>query len=220
MFQTELTERLHDAADTITPDRWIQGEGRLDDQHCAHGAVMRACNTQTADAHIVRAVMRHWGLSEEWNDAGGRTAGEVRDAMLAHKISDDDLAETFGPQWEQVVALVRRAATLTTAEADGLVAARNAAGAAARDTARAAARDTARNAAWDAAGAAARDTARVAAWDAAGAAARDTARNAARALVVRDLIGQGAFTQAYYDTLTRPWREVVGPVHPDDGPLS
>ena len=54
-------------------------------------------------------------------------------------------------------------------------------------------------AAWDAAGAAA--------WDAAGAAARD----AARALVVRDLI-----TTDQYDTLTRTWREVIGPIHPDD----
>ena len=46
-----------------------------------------------------------------------------------------------------------------------------------------------------------------AAWGGAGAAAGD----AARALVVRDLI-----TTDQYDTLTRTWREVIGPIHPDD----
>ena len=43
------------------------------------------------------------------------------------------------------------------------------------------------------------------------AAARDAAWDAARALVVRDLI-----TTDQYDTLTRTWREVIGPIHPDD----
>ena len=63
-------------------------------------------------------------------------------------------------------------------------------------------------AAWAAARAAARD----AAWAAAAAAARD----AAVALVVRDLIGQHGLTQDHYDTLTRTWRTVIGPIHPDD----
>jgi hypothetical protein len=36
------------------------------------------------------------------------------------------------------------------------------------------------------------------------------------ALAVRDLIGEHGFTQAHYDTLTGPWRTVIGPVHPDD----
>ena len=59
--------------------------------------------------------------------------------------------------------------------------------------------------------AAARDAARAAAWAAARDAARAAARDAARALVVRDLI-----TTDQYDTLTRTWREVIGPIHPDD----
>ena len=50
--------------------------------------------------------------------------------------------------------------------------------------------------------------ARAAAWAA--------ARDAAVALVVRDLIGQHGLTQDHYDTLTRPWRTVIGPIHPDD----
>ena len=54
---------------------------------------------------------------------------------------------------------------------------------------------------------AARDAARDAAWDA--------ARGAAGALVARDLIGTG-----HYDTLTTPWRTVIGPIHPDDPNLA
>ena len=55
--------------------------------------------------------------------------------------------------------------------------------------------------------AAARDAARAAVRDA----VRNAAWDAARALVVRDLI-----TTDQYDTLTRTWREVIGPIHPDD----
>jgi len=42
------------------------------------------------------------------------------------------------------------------------------------------------------------------------------AENVARALVIRDLIGQHGFTQEHYDELTRQWRNVIGPLHPDD----
>ena len=66
--------------------------------------------------------------------------------------------------------------------------------------------------------AATRDAARAAAWDATRAAARDAAwaaaRDAAWALLVRDLI-----TTEDYDTLTRPWRAAIGPIHPDDPEL-
>ena len=44
---------------------------------------------------------------------------------------------------------------------------------------------------------------------------RRGARDAAWALLVRDLIGDG-FTQEQYDLLTGPWRKTVGPLHPDD----
>ena len=39
----------------------------------------------------------------------------------------------------------------------------------------------------------------------------------ARALAARRLIGAPhGWTQEAYDTITRPWRSVVGPIHPDD----
>ncbi|MBE3133852.1 MAG: hypothetical protein IMZ55_10275, partial [Acidobacteria bacterium] len=55
------------------------------------------------------------------------------------------------------------------------------------------------------------DAARGATWDA----ARGATWGAARALLVRDLI-----TPAQYDKLTRPWRTVIGKIHPDDPDLA
>ena len=132
-------------------------------------------------------------------------------------------ADPFGPQGDHVRALIARAETLTIDEVAALharFAALDAAGVAARVAAWAAALV----AAWGAAGVAARsaagDAAWDAAWDAAGGAgasrtAMDAAAEAAEALAVRHLIGP-TFTQEHYDTLTGPWRTVVGPVHPDD----
>ena len=135
-----------------------------------------------------------------------------RQSLAWRVVEEVDPALRFGPQGPHVVALIARAGALTAGEADRLGAARDAAW----DAAWAAAGD----ATWDAAGAAARaaarDAARVAARDAARDAAWVAARDAALALVVRDLIGQHGLTQDHYDTLTRPWRTVIGPIHPDD----
>ena len=57
---------------------------------------------------------------------------------------------------------------------------------------------------------AARAAARGAAWAA--------ARDAALGLLLRDLIGRHpGWDQDAYDLLTGPWRDVIGPIHPDDG---
>ena len=111
--------------------------------------------------------------------------------------------EALGPQGEAAAALIDRARRLTADELDSLDAARDATWDAAWAAAWAAARDAAWAAAWDAA--------RTAAWAAACDAARAAAWATAGALVVRDLI-----TTDRYDTLTRAWREVIGPIHPDD----
>jgi len=179
--------------------------------------------------------MRYKGFTEEWNDAGIRSADDVLAALRATVVTDEDLAETFGPQWAAIVALIRRAAALTEREAQDLVAAWGAAMDAAWDATRGATRDAtrdaARDAAWVAAWGAAMDAARVAAWDATRGATRDAAmdtawdaawdatRGATRALLVRDLIGQHGFKQHHYNTLVAPWVKVAGPVHPDDQAL-
>ncbi|MCC6232831.1 MAG: hypothetical protein IT580_09325, partial [Verrucomicrobiales bacterium] len=59
----------------------------------------------------------------------------------AEPITDNVLAEVFGPQWREIVALVRRAAVLTPEEADGVPV---------RDAAWPTATEAARDAAWHA----------------------------------------------------------------------
>ena len=214
---------------------WTRGWGTPDDSTqptCLHGAI-RFCAPVPGDAQLIEQVGARFGFGTFANDQAADFAA-VESLIRAHAdISDDMLADTFGPQWQPIVVLVRPAAILTSAETKALDAARDAARAAARaaalDAAWAAARDAARDAvvdhlrtraaaraaAWDAAW----DAARAAALDAAWAAAWDAARDATRALVVRDQVGD-TFTQAHYDTLTRPWATVIGPVHPDDAPVT
>ena len=234
---------LAQAAELVAePGVWVQGTYDDDDGHvCAHGAVLRQHCTP-GDQYLWQAVMRHKGLSEEWNDKPGRTAVEVADRLNAIPAETTvvDMVGAFGPNWMSVRGLVRRVAVLTAAEVDQLGAAWDAAGDAAGDAARVAAWDAAWVAAWVAAGDAARDAAwdaawvaawvaaGVAAWVAAGDAAEDAARDAAwdaawvaagvaaGALAVSDLISQHGFTQAHYDLLTGPLASVIGPIHPDD----
>ena len=176
---------------------WTRGWGTPDDSTqptCLHGAI-RFCAPVPGDAQLIEQVGARFGFGTFANDQAADFAA-VESLIRAHAdISDDMLADTFGPQWQPIVVLVRRAAILTSAETKAL--------------------DAARAAALDAAWAAALD----AAWDAARDAARYAARDAAWALVVRDQVGD-TFTQAHYDTLTRPWATVIGPVHPDDAPVT
>lgn len=187
---------------------WTRGWGTPDDSTqptCLHGAI-RFCAPVPGDAQLIEQVGARFGFGTFANDQAADFAA-VESLIRAHAdISDDMLADTFGPQWQPIVVLVRRAAILTSAEAKAL------------DAARTAALDAALDAARDAARAATRAATR-AAWDAARAAARDAALDAARALVARDQVGD-TFTQAHYDTLTRPWATVIGPVHPDDAPVT
>jgi hypothetical protein len=188
-------------------EHWVQGRWEDGVSVCLHGAIRR-CQPIPGDAYLIEQVARRQGWGTGWNDASSTSWPMVRERLAHIEVTDADLVDTFGPQWVAIVALVRRTAVLTADEAQRLAAAWAAARAAARDAAWAAARAAARDAAWAAAG------------DAAGAAARDAARDAAwaaaLALAVRDLIGEHGFTQAHYDTLTGPWRTVIGPVHPDD----
>ena len=144
-----------------------------------------------------------------------------RQSVAWRVVEEVDPSIRFGPQGPHVAALIARAREITGDEVEKFNAARDAA----RESARESARDAASKAAGVAPG---RESAWIAAsesaWVAASKAARVTASDAvwgavwdaARALVVRDLIGQHGFTQAHYDTFTLPWRAVIGPIHPDD----
>src|SRR5579885_2159758 len=125
--------------------------------------------------------------------------------------------QVFGPQGQEVVALIERAGRLIADEMQRLDAAWDAAWGAARYAAWGAARYAAGDAAGDAARYAAGDAAWDAAWCAARYAAGDAARDAARdaawaaagdaasAFVVRDLISDEDFR-----TLYGPWESVIG----------
>jgi len=213
-------------------ERWVQGQWGGGQQMCLHGAI-RQCQPQPGDAYLIEQVAQLRGWGTDWNDDRNTGWTQVRDLIVSGiEVTDADLAETFGPQWKQIVALVRRVAVLTTDEINrmdaALAAARAAALAAARAAAWDAALDAASDAALDAALAAAREAAWDVAWDVASDAALDAALDAAwdvawdaalaaaRALAIRDLIGQHGFTQQHYDLLTEQWRTVIGPIHPDD----
>jgi len=136
-----------------------------------YGAVRRCCPVP-GDAHIVEQVMARRGRGIGWNDDRATSWADIR----AHigdgwEITDDDLADTFGPQWEHIVALVRRIVVLTRGEVVRLA--------------------SAASAAWVWASAAS------AAWASAYAASASAA-SAASALAVRSLIGQGKITQSHY----------------------
>ena len=204
------------AAGYITEHGWTQGTEQDDAGRVCLTGALRLCSPVPGDSYIARGVFRRRGRAEGWNDEHGRTAGEVVAYLAATEITDEELAETFGPQWREIVALVRAVSGATQQQIVDLAAAR----AAARDAARAAARDAAWDAAQDAAWAAARDAAGDAVRDAAGAAAWAAAGAAAWALTTRDLISTNGYTQAHYDLLTGPWRQVMGPLHADDGEVS
>jgi len=124
-----------------------------------------------------------------------------------------DTDHRFGPQGVEVDKLIRRISVLTADEVDELTAVWSAAPWAVSDTAWDATWAVAWHAAW---------AARNAAWDATRAVpmwseeASMAAAWAATAVSVRHLIGRHGFTQTHYDLLTSPWRQVIGPVHPDD----
>ncbi len=198
------------AAQYIQRVGWTQGtEQARDGSVCLTGA-LRLCVPVPGDGYIAREVFRCKGHLESWNDELGRTQHEVVGYLSATEINENDLAEIFGPQWPEIIALIRRAAGFTADDVNELNAAGDAftaALAAAWTVANYVPRPAARHAARDAFGAVAGDGPRVA------------AGAAALALVVRDLIGQHDFTQEHYDELTRLWRTTIGPLHPEDADL-
>ena len=183
---------------------WIQRTEVDGDAVCAHGAVKTCKALRPGDEQIIKAVMRTKGVTEKWNDEDGRTKSQVLARMRQIEVSDDDLADTFGPNWRLVIAVVRRAAILTTGEVRQL------------SITRRGMRYSAWSSAWSSARDAASDAERNAEWYAAWNAARCSTlhRSAVGAFVgatcvVADLVGQHGFTQKHIDTLMKPWTDVL-----------
>ena len=202
-------------------ERWVKGEWSDERGNCLHQGV-RMCQPVLGDAYLIEQVADRQGWGVDWNDDEDRTFDDVKQKLVQHReILPHELEETFGPQWAHIMALVRRASVATevelgimwgvycsvTTSADGelnwidnwsksFVRARTVATYADRNNARIAAQE--------------------AAWRASPSHVRAVAIAAAVALSTRDLIGNDGYKQADYDLLTKPWREVIGKVHPDD----
>jgi hypothetical protein len=190
---------------------WTQGAyGSGDGPVCLHGAI-RLCAPEPGDAHLIEQVANRHGWGTGWNDADGRTEAEVRARLaVGIDVTDTDLTDTFGPEWRMVVALVRKAATLTDAEVRQVTDAevRQVIDAEVRQVIDAEVRQVA--AVWNAA----RDAVWSAASDAVWGAVSDAARNAvwsaawsaARSAVTWDLATpDGPYTIAHRDLLIGPW---------------
>jgi len=228
---TDLRHLPAHAAALIQRVGWTQGTERDDAGRVCLTGALKYCNPQPGDWLLAREVFRAKHRAEGWNDASERTCDEVVELLRSTEITDVELAQTFGPSWETVVALVRTAATITPQQVLDLDATWGATWGATWDATWDAARGAAWDAAWDATwgatwGAtwdatwdAARGAARGAAWGATWGAAWGATWGATWGAVTRDLIGQHGYIQEHYDTLTRPWREAVGRLHPDDAEL-
>jgi len=219
------------AADVIDRFGWIRKPGNDDEQRVDLVDALRFCDQHPGDWPIACEVLRHKRCAEKWSTKRKRTQDEVTAMLRSTEITDTDLELTFGPSWRTVVSLVHRAATLTPGQCTAL----SSAGVELRGPANKsvlyahwhglAARAAAREATWSAIandGPAAFGYAPSAVYLAKLEAAKSAwpaVRNTVDAVESRHLIGQYKFTQEHYDTLTRPWRSVVGPLNPGDTQL-
>ena len=200
-----LSDEMQAVIANLEDREWIQDYDVDGDAVCAHGAVKTCDALRPGDEQIIRAVMRRRGLTEDWNDEDGRTKAEVLTLMRQIEVSDADLAETFGPNWRLVIAVIRRAAILTPDEMKQLTNPLLEMPYAAFDTA------------WNSAWVAASDAARTAEWYSAWNAARcatlarsSRVANVSAICVVADLVGRHGLTQDHVDTLMKPWVDVLG----------
>jgi hypothetical protein len=184
---------------------WVKGSYDADGRVCLHGAI-RLCQPVPGDAQIIEQVAHRQGWGTGWNDSDDTTEQMVRDRLaLGIDITDEDLADTFGPQWRAVIHIVRRTAVMTKDEAQRL------------SVAWSATESVAWSVAWSVARSAARSVAGYVAWSVAGYstgyAAGHSAGHSAGYVVTYDLATiDGPYTIAQRDLLFAPWIEVMGPI--------
>ena len=203
----EFTDLFGDNGELWIQDQWQNDDGQM----CMHEGIKRCTKKRPGDFHLISQVAIAEGWGTGWNDAGGRTWDEVKAKVFDRaEIGPDRLEAVFGPQWAEIVALVRRVAVLTVDETARLEAVRPSASGPELYMAWSSARDAT-------ALGPARHAGSIAAMGAAlGSELPNAVGDAATALAIRDRIGQCDFTQERYDLLTEAWATAMGPVHPDD----
>lgn len=202
------------AADYIVEHGWIAGAMVASTgEVCLHGAI-RECTPLKGDAEIVRTVARFKGFHEEWNDREA-TQDDVLIALQNLQVTDAELCETFGPNWEPFVALIRN--VVIAIEQDSTHLFQN--------------YQDLFGAQWSDASHKAVNAGKLAGlnnWDynIAGFSLFEpwemynsfnyATIGVLTAMSVRHLIGEHGFEQDHYNTIIRPWVAVFGSIHPDD----
>ena len=227
-----LSTSFNDAADLIEKYGWLQDEfGDKTTGLCEEGAVL-AVECTPGDQHLARQVLITLGGGAVYNDAPGRTKAEViKHLRSIGSITDDDLEQTFGPNWKPIRNFVRQAAKMTPEQAKELKdrgdvhdAAVDADRFAAWHAVRSARWHAVRSAAWEAVRYAVRDATRPVVYDAAVDAVRSAAWDAVRSEVrdavryaVRDAVRYAAAALVVIDIapdaagiLLGPWSAVMG----------
>lgn len=220
MITETLQSELDASIRNLQTRGWARGVFEDSSGHVdSHGAVQTCEGVHPGDAYIIRAVMHSYGFDEKW-DRGQDSESVVVDHLRSIEITDEVLEETFGPQWRNIVWIIRRAAILTRDEEDSLdiaqfsielkdrYEAEYVSRVASWDSDRAQGRGSHwnlnRSKVWDAAW----NSARYAAWNV----AEDESANAAGALAVSDLVGQHGLEQRHIDILLEPWMKAIGEI--------
>jgi hypothetical protein len=116
MTDTPYTLRLRAAADYLSEAGWTQYTEKKKDTGavCLTGAV-RWCSPRNGDEYIIEAVLRMRDRAESRNDRLSSVGG--RDYVVGYlssaHIDDSDIELAFGPRWQNVIAVIRQAASLT-----------------------------------------------------------------------------------------------------------
>lgn len=178
---------------------------------CLTGALRRVTE-HPGDWLVTRAVFQHLGRAERWNDSPGVDHRLVTATLRAVEITPPLLHDTYGPQWAEVVHLVRVCAALTAEQHVDLrrpwtqerTDASARAGKVGRDAGRGAQLAAAKASVWDAT----RAAGGACIVDVSAASAGTTAWDAVTAVVCDDLL-----PAADRAILVAPWNTALGRLH-------
>jgi hypothetical protein len=116
---TDYTQILRKTADYIEEHGWVQRQNMdRDGAVCLVGGVRQVA--EPVDFPTMFCLLDNRNHGPHWNDEPGRTAGDVISYLRTATIDDDALADTFGPNWRQVVAVLHRVPSLTSTQCDAL----------------------------------------------------------------------------------------------------